>query len=382
MAIAMTAVRFGDGFVRTIWRHLRSLLRAWFLLPTVVSSIYLFFIASDQYESEARFVVRSSARPDIPGGLGFLVQIGLGRSQDDSFIVQEFVTSRDAISNLKKLMPLQELFGRKDADFFARYPSFLYGSSEEGFYKYFQRMVTVIHVDKTGITTLRVRAFEPADAKRIAEDLLLLGEELVNRMNTRLQSDALRTSNSELREAQERLMKAQTTLTEYRNRELTIDPVKNAVTLGELIGKLSAELATTRAQITEVRSSSSGSPQLPALQRRAISLEDQITTERSRIARDDGGLAARIADYERLILEKEFANRMLTSAEAELVRSRAETTRQLLYLERVVEPNMPDYPQYPKRLRTALTIAAGNLLLALVVWLVFTGMREHAAHRS
>ena len=37
-------------------------------LPTLLSAVYFFFIAADQYESESRFVVRSAARP-APGPL-------------------------------------------------------------------------------------------------------------------------------------------------------------------------------------------------------------------------------------------------------------------------------------------------------------------------
>lgn len=362
------------------WYLTRRALNWWFLLPTIASALYFFLVAADQYESEARFVVRSAAKPDVPSGLAFLAQIGLGRSQDDSFIVQEYITSRDSIEKLRKMAPLGEIFDRPQADFLARFPSLLFRQNDEGFYKYFQHMVSVIHVDKTGITTLRVRAFEAADAKKIADDLLQLSEELVNRINIRLQTDALRDSKTELKLAQDRLVATQTALTDYRNKELTIDPIRNAVSLGELIAKLSAEVAVTQAQIAELKVASSGSPQLITLQRRVTSLQDQIAKERNRIADDHEGLAARIAVYERLVLGKEFANRMLSSAEAELVRARTEASRQLLYLERIAEPNLPDYAQYPRRIRTVLTIAAGNLLAALIGWLVLTGMREHAGH--
>src|SRR5262249_41458988 len=149
---------------------------------------YEFGIAADQYESEARFVVRSTARPDAGGSLAFLTQLKLGRSQDDSFIVQDFMISRDAIEKLKARLPLVSMFDNERADFLARYPSILYGRKQEEFFLYFQKMVTVSHEDKSGISTLRVRAFRPDDARDIAETLLLLSENLVNRINTRLQN--------------------------------------------------------------------------------------------------------------------------------------------------------------------------------------------------
>lgn len=353
--------------------------RAWtlLLLPTLLSAIYYFFMGSDQYESEAKFVVRSAQRPDSLGGLSFLVQLGLQRSQDDSFIVQDFMTSRDAVRELQQRLPLRAMFKADALDIVAGYPSLIYGSREERFYKYFQTMVSVVHTDKTGISTLKVRAFSAENAEVIAASLLQLGEGLINRLNERLLRDAVGRAEAEVTEAQNRVIAAQSALTAFRNRELLIDPTRNAVALAELIAKLSAELASTRAQIAEAKMNSSTGPQLPVLERKAIALDEQIASERTRVARSSDGLAERIATYERLVLEREFANKMLSTNEADLVRAKAEAAKQLLYLERVVEPNQADYSTQPKRWRNVLTVLVANLLLILVGWLIFTGVRDH-----
>ena len=350
-------------------------------LPTTLTMGYFFFVAADQFESEARFVVRSASKPEVPGSFAVLVQLGLGRSQDDSFIVQDFLRSRDAVALLRLKLPLLEMYGRKEADFLARYPSLFFGHTEEEFYRYLKHMISVEHSDKTGISTLRVRAFEPKDAQMVELTLLDMAEDLINRINRRLQIDAVGSSVAELKSSQTRLIDAQTALTEFRNRELMLDPAKNAVALAELIAKMSVELAGTKAQISELMSGAKASPQLVGLRRKAAALEDQIARERARISTDSGGLADRIAAYERLSLEREFANKMLTADESELVRTRAEATRQLPYLERLVEPNLSDYSNQPKRLRSVMTVFAANALLLLIGWLIVSGVREHASAR-
>jgi capsular polysaccharide transport system permease protein len=347
------------------------------LLPTALASAYYFGLAADQYESETHFVVRSAARPELSSGLGILTQLGLARSQDDAFIVQDFMTSRDAIRQLRTKLPLSAIFNREGADFLAAYPSILYGPEEEEFYRYFQRMVSVTHVDKTGISSLHVRAFTASDAHELATTLLQLGESVVNRINQRLQNDAVGNGLVELQAAQTRLVAAQGALTEFRNRELTIDPIRNAVALSELVAKLSSELGSTQAQIAEMVSDAGSSPQLSSLRRKAVALQEQIAQERARVTTGSDNLAERIATYERLNLEREFANRMLSSAEADLLRARSEVSRQMLYLERVVAPNLADSSTVPKRLRTILTVFAANVLLILVGWLIISGAREH-----
>lgn len=351
------------------------------LLPSILATLYYGLIATDQYESEARFVVRSANRPEMSGTLSFLVQLGLARSQDDSFIVQDFIGSRDAVAQLKARLPLGRIYGPAGADFLARWPSVLYGPQEEQLYKYLKGMISVVHSERTGISTLKVRAFDAADAKEVADTLLSMSEDLVNRLNGRLQTDAIASSAAEVRNAQERLITAQTRLTDFQNRELTVDPVRNAVALAELIARLSAELGVVQAQIAEMKNGTAASPQLGGLQRKAVALQQQISDERRRIADDRDGLATRIAAYERLQLEREFARRMLTSAELELVRSRNDAARQMLYLERVVEPNTADYPTQPKRFWLILTVTVANVLLVAVGWLILSGAREHAPIR-
>lgn len=352
------------------------------LLPSILAALYYAAIASDQYESEARFVVRSANRPEMSGTLSFLVQLGLARSQDDSFIVQDFIGSRDAIERLKARLPLHRIFGPPGADFLARWPSILYGKTDEELYKYLKGMISVVHMERTGITTLKVRAFDAIDAKAVAETLLEMSEDLVNRLNGRLLTDAVAQSAAEVTKAQERLIAAQTHLTEFQNRELTVDPVRNAVALGELIARLSAELGVVQAQIAEMKGVTAASPQLAGLQRKATALQQQIGEERRRIADDRDGLAARLATYERLQLEREFSRRILTSAEAELVRSRRDATRQLLYLETIVAPGASDHATQPKRVRSLATIVFANVILTLLAWLVLSGVREHSSRHT
>ncbi len=362
-------------------RRQRRVILIWALLliPTWLAILYYGLIATDQYESEARFVVNSSARQSVPAGFSLLTSLGLDRSQDDSYAVQDFIRSRDAIARLRPLLPLDKMFRVEDADFLARFPSILYRDREEEFYAYFKRMVTVLHSPTTGVTTLQVRAFDPADAHDIASALLDESEQLINRMNRRAHTDTVRAAQSDLEHAQRRLIDSQLALTAFRNREMLIDPTRNAATLGELIAQLSAELASTRAQLRELSAGSAASPQMPGLRRKVAALEQQIAQERARVGRDADGLADRIGDYERLSLERDFARTQLGNAEAELVRAREDAARQRLYLDRVVQPSLPDYATHPERIRLIFTVLFANLLLLMIGWLVYSGIREHVA---
>ena len=375
-----------DGLVlkaRLGWKRL--LFAAIAFAPTLGALVYYPFIASDRYTSEASFVVRSAAKPMMSGGLSsFLDLAGVTRSQDDAFAVHEFMTSRDAVTQLSRALPLREMFGRDEADFASGYPSIFYGPSEEDLYAYFKTAVSVSYSGATGISRLKVDVFRAQDAQLIASHLLDLSEELVNKMNRNIHEDAVGFAQEDVASAQDRLIHSQALLTAFRNRELTIDPDAGVRTLAELTGKLSAELAALKARVAELEASAPQSPLLPGLRSRVAALEQQLEAENQRVAAsgEDGGLARKISEYEGLMIAHQFANEDLGRALAGLELARGEARKQQLFLERVVQPSLPDSAGEPRRFSTIMAVLAANLILFLVAWFVWAGVREHSSANS
>jgi capsular polysaccharide transport system permease protein len=128
---------------------------------------------------------------------------------------------------------------------------------------------------------------------------------------------------------------------------------------------LMGELIDTRAQIDIIRATASRSPQLVPLQAKAASIQNQIDTEKAGIAHGDAALASQIAEYERLALNSDFADRALMGALAEQERAREQTERKHVYLDRIATPAAPDEARYPWRLvdLSVIVVAAGLIFL-------------------
>lgn len=142
------------------------------------------------------------------------------------------------------------------------------------------------------------------------------------------------------------------------------------------------DLAQIQTHARELSANAPDAPQALSLRRRIAAHEAQITHERRKVSNDSGGLAGKLADYERLVLEREFAKQILAGAVRALETGRTEAQRQQLYLERIVEPGAPDYPMAPESLRSVSTVLAVNMLFLLVAWLVWAGVRERAAKQQ
>ncbi|NBB64011.1 chain-length determining protein [Pseudomonas sp. ODNR1LW] len=347
------------------------------VIPTVLATVYFLFVASPRYVSESRFIVRAANQAQ-PSSLGMALQgVGITTTTSDAFAIHEYINSPDGMKEVEKSFDLTTILRPRGLDVFTGWPRIGEGRSEESRFKGFERFVTVGYDAATGISVLRVEAFDPQTAYRVNRALLDGGEGLVNRLNVRQAEDAVKDARLSVEEARGRLVNIQGQLTSFRNQERFVDPVRTATEGSQLIGSLMTTLATLRAERSQLASEAPQSPQIAALDSRIAAYERQVEAERSKIAGTSTSLASKIGSYEELVANRELAEKELAQATATLITAAQEARRQKLYLERIVNPNIPDKATAPKRLMAILTVLVSTLLAYGVGWLVWAGVREH-----
>jgi capsular polysaccharide transport system permease protein len=357
----------------TLRRH--RLLMACVLLPNLLAIGYLGLVAAPQFASEARFVVRTNSKT---GALALGTALsGFVRAADDTFPVHAYILSRDAALRLSGDPDLRDALSRPEADFLFRYPGLFRSPTGEGFFRHYLRFVDVDYDDRSGISTLKVRAFRPEDSQAIAEALLRGAESLINRLNERARQDALAIATRVLTAAERRVEATQGRLTAFREREAITDPAKLATLTLELVARLYAEAAQEKARLAEMSRLAPGGPQISASVARIAALERQIADERRRIGGTDDGMAAKLSEYETLLLERELAQRSLASAFTSLEAARLDAQRQTLYLERVVQPNLADRASHPRQLSWSLFVFGMSLAVFVIVRLVGQAIMDH-----
>jgi capsular polysaccharide transport system permease protein len=350
------------------------------ILPMVCAGLYLGPIESNQYVSEAHFVVRAAGNGQAAGsGIGQLLGIGstLPPSQAESLALGDYLTSHDAIKALQPLLDLTRLFQRRDIDPLSRLQD---DPAPETVLKFYRRQVELHYSSETGITTLKVRAFRPEDAYRIASTLLDLGEARVNRLNKRAFDDALRVTRVQLGEAEAELAGVRQRVTGFRQSGRDIDPERSETAQISMVSGLRAQLAGARAQLASMAGGLSPSaPQYRVAKSRLDALAAQVAAEETRMAGASNSMAPGLGRYEELQLRVDFAAKRYSAAAAAVEAAREQAGRQQLFVVRVVEPNLPVKSLYPARWWTLLSILAGLLVTYAIGWLIAAGVREHAA---
>lgn len=350
-------------------------------LPSLLACLYFGVIASDIYVSESRFVIKAPERKR--GGTsaldGLLQTTGLGNGSEQASEIIGYLRSRDALSDLSERVDVRSAFASPEADALSRFPLLFQKDSFEGLYQYYGSMVGTEPDPETGLTVLRVSAFTPEEAQALNAGLLDLSEELVNRLNQRVNSQSIEEAASRVALAQERVRDARIQLGAYRNASEILDPQQQGIGVLAVSNALITQEAALRAQLAEIRQNAPEHPSIPALQDRIAGISQQVTEQTGRAVGTPDGIAAKITEYENLLVEQEFAEQALAAANAALEQARVEALQQQYYLERVVEPNRPDDAIRPARLRNILAVLFGTLCLYLVGWMLSVGIREHAS---
>ena len=349
-----------DAWLSRISSEVRShlLLIITVIMPMLTATAYYGVLLSDQYVSETRFVIRSMVNPGL-GGLSIMTQgQGLARTEDDTHLVNEFLQSRDAIRLLNENGELSKSLSRPESDMFYGFPSIINGSTKEDLYEHFKTFIDVSYKNSTGITTMNVRAFTASDAQRISSSLLSHAETVVNQLNQRAKADAVRFSEAVANAAETRVVEAQRRIAEFRNRELVMDPGKQSAVTIELVNKLFSERLALDTTLTETENATPNSPKIPAIKNRLSAIDAQIAALQAALTGTSTSMATKLAEFEKLSLERELAAKSLAAALSSLENARQDAARQQLYLERVVQPNRADKSQYPKRIQgLAVTLA-------------------------
>jgi capsular polysaccharide transport system permease protein len=221
-----------------------------------------------------------------------------------------------------------------------------------------------------GIVELKIRAFRPEDARRVAQATLDACEGLINDMNDRINSDAVANAEQELQRTAQRLAQARAALEKARNESGLLDAAKAAESLNKLADETKASLLAMQEEYrTQLAYVLESAPQMRALKSRIdvtqaqiAEIESQLTSTQAR-AGADSTIAGAMTTFGELDLERQIAERLYAGAAASLELARVAAERKTMYLKTFVSPVAAQEAQYPKRLLYPLLLSSACLAL-------------------
>ncbi|MBV8889701.1 MAG: hypothetical protein JO305_08555 [Alphaproteobacteria bacterium] len=360
-------------------------------IPTILAAVYYFAIASPRYVTESAYQIRSEEAPAAtPGGVGGnIVELPEKKgSSGDAQIVHDYIRSRSMVDSLMQSVDLRHMFARADVDFLSRLDP---NASIEGLVRYWRDHVAVTLDTVTGISHVEVEGFTPEDSYQLATLILDRAESLVHKLSEQAREDAVTHTRGEKESAAKALADVRGRVTQFRNANELVDPVKSSDMALQTIGSLEAELAKTEADLSQLRSYiRPGDARIASLETRAASLRTQIETQRRALADNPGGSSAQkgastdtvrtatLAQYEALTAELNLALQTYAAANNAYVQAQAEAARHDLYLVRFINPALPQEALRPERIRDVAIVLVGSLVAWCVLLMIGGAVRDHA----
>lgn len=345
------------------------------LAPLLAVIFYLTTIAEDRYASTAGFAVRSQEASGANDLLGGLAQFTGGTTASDSDILYEYIQSQELVYEVDAALDLKGHFGQHwPTDWaFALWPE----PTLEDLSWYWQRIVGISYDSASGLMEVQVTAYEPEMAQAINRTIVELSQRRINALNEQAREDAMRYARADLDDALERLKAAREALIQFRTRTRIVDPETDIQGRMGVMNNLQQQLAEALIELDLLRGSLTQSdPRITTAQKRIEVIRDRIDLERSSFASaeatENGGIGedypSLISEYERLSVDREYAEQTYRAALTALEVAKDEATRQSRYLATYIKPTLAEASEYPKRL---LLIGLAGLFL-LLGWAILT----------
>jgi capsular polysaccharide transport system permease protein len=355
------------------------------LLPSLLGGLYFFVIASERYAARASFAVRSM--DSVPSGGDFLGAIAglssVGTTTTDSYIVLEYLKSRELIDKIQAEFDLREAFSKSSIDFLYRLDA---SAPIEDVVAYWDWMITASYDNTSAILNFEVEAFSAQDAKAIATLIVAYCQELINQLSEQARKDAVRFAQKEVATAEVRLKVIRDEMRKFRSSSSAVDPTASAAAQVQLVTGIETQLIELRARLgTLLASLDEDSLPVVQLRKQISSLETQLIEKQTEVngegdntsTRIGRGLSSLLADYEKLQVDMEFAQKAYATSLSSLERARAEADRQQRFLAVFASPSTPEIAIYPYRVINTFLVFISALILWSIGVLLAYSIRDH-----
>lgn len=360
---------------------MNAILRSFLIVcgtPTLVAAIYYGLFASDVYVSESRFAIRSSGSGASATGLAAILSSPIVSSgSQDSLVVTDYVKSQDMLAKVQNELDIRTHYSDDQHDLLSRLDK---EATSEELLDYFDRRVELIRDSSSDVITLKVHAYSPEFAQSLAKVIIEQSEDLVNRMSSRMEQDALSVARGEVDRLAGKLKLASDQLTAFRNENQSLNPAAESSTLVEIVAVIEGKLVEARTELSEkLAYMREGSSEIVSLRNRIKALSRQLALEKGRVSGKSGGteLSGLIDSYQPLVLDQEIAQQQYTSALTSMELARLEAQRKKQYLVPFILPNLPDEAIEPRRFMSVLTVFSGALIIYLIGGLFWSALRDH-----
>lgn len=353
------------------------------ILPSVLAGIYYAFVASSQFISESRMVVRTigvSEQFDTSEKRDGRSIIGGDSLTQDSYIVANYLQSPQIVRILNDRIKLLELFSNSDTDWFSRLSA---DAKFEDLHQYWLKQVDTYVDGPSGIIILTIRAFSPEDAATISRAAMQAANEMIDTISEKAKHDLIKRGEGDMDLALLEYRKALDDLREYQNKTGILDPLASARMSNAVIAKLTEQKLTLTVSLNSLTAAGAdNSARGRELKRTIEAIDDQIRLRQESVAGattplSGVQLSTSMTEFSRLETQRIVTQALYESTVRNLDTAKSTALKRTTFISVFSDANIPEESRYPQRFSQWLIIFGGLLTLWMTATLIWMSIEDH-----
>lgn len=345
------------------------------VIPTFLTAIYNFLIATPIYISESKLIVKSIGDSGIGGISALLKTFGGGDSTSSSAsVIIAFTQSRDMMNLLDRQFQVKDYFSKR-GDLLTKFNPLGIDNSDESFQKYFTSKVVNSWVDTTSnIITIQTRAFDGDTAYQLNRELLNQAENFVNLLNKRASISAMSYYEEQIKKTKNKIENTSKRMSQFFKDTGIVSPEAQLMSQVQLLSELQRKLTERKLEQSKIQSLAPENPVLNPLREEIKRIETEIN-------RGFDFLTSKLGRHS---VELELFKTELQTLQAELnahiqafIQSQNQAFMKHLFIEAIQNPTKPDKATEPKEFKNIFTVFVSGFLLWGIVSLLIAGVKEH-----
>ncbi len=346
------------------------------VLPVLIAAVYLYGFSIEKYRSSATYLIRDNTSNEAFGFDLGIFGSKISPQKQDSGVLQKYLSSFDTLELVDREFQLLDLYHSDRTDMLDRLYFF---STREDFLELYNKNLSIVHDDVTGLTTLSFMDTDSTKAREMVIFLLKQGEIFLNNLNRKNAEKKIKFIEEQLEVNKLKLNAAIASLEEFQNSHKILDPKADMAVQHSIIANLEGMLVEKKAERNRLLNFMKGdSLDVVRLDNEIKEINSALEKARSKLS---GKEKTRINDllfqYEKLTADVDFASEVYKKTLVQYEVGRIEALQEAKILEVITTPTLPEMYAYPEKLKTLATLIIMLLVCYKIGQLILAVVQDH-----
>jgi len=351
------------------------------IVPTLLSVFYYAFVSTPVYLSESKVIVKTIGGGETLSGLGTLLRtVGiLDNTVVFGNLLVNHIQSRDVMFELDRRFKIKDYYSSKEWDFLKRFNPFGLFPSYEHFLEYYRDFVVSAYIEPSkDLVVIKTRGKDPEYPYELNREVLRMVEEFVNEINRKVYGSAVSHFEARLEENRKKIIEMSKKIANFLNKTGVVSPEQQIAVLLQTTAKLQEQLILKELELSRLQSLAPQNPRIEDLKREIEEIKREIKNNMTKVAGSPSSIGPLAVELELLKAEMNLLMKELEANLSAYLQAKNQATMQLVFVETVEAPVIPDAPMEPRIFKNILTILGISFVIWVLYWFITSAAREHA----